>query len=803
MRRIVISIAIVFAHISLLQAQNVDSLLNLYPKQQGVEQVKTINEAIGILKRKDSKTGIELASVAIETAEGVEDLNGLCETYKLLGDCYFREANYSSAIESYQKAISTAKSVGNGTIEGKAANNMAVVYYRQGAYEKALKYYHVSLATKENDKSSQISTFNNIALIHNSLGQYDKAKEIYNKALKVVRELQNKQLEGDLLSNLGLISQNQGDYIKALEEHLQSLRIRKELGDEEGMGISYHNVALVHQVMENFEDAIFNFDRSISLKRKSNDENGLAQSYIGLAAIHMQVKDFEKAINYFEKGKEIDLRLGNKPLYANDLMYLGNCYLEKGELDKALVLLDSSITLSSSIHDKLVYAKAMDLKSKVMMKNGNVGTALQLSNVVLDRAEEMNALELIVSSSFILSEAYSSQKNYKQAYLHHHRFKELSDSLFNAENTKKFTQKAMQYEFDAQQRIQQVKQEKKEAEQRKELEFKQKLLYLAMAVVVIVTILMLLLVKANRRIKSAFFQIKEKNIEIEQQAEEIMMQRDAIEEKSNLLEYHNNSIKASINYARRIQRAMLVSLEEMQSKLEACFVLFRPKDIVSGDFYYFTEVEKDGRVLQVVAAVDCTGHGVPGAFMSIISNSLLNEIIHGKKITAPAEILNELDSSIKQTLKQHDSGNRDGMDISICCIDEERQAMTFAGAKNPLLYFKNGVLHQVKADRMSVGGHYIYEDAKFTEHTVLLDSPVMFYLFSDGYQDQFGGAGNRKFMLHRFKKLLDAIKEKSCEEQHDTLKHVLEDWMVQGGEKQIDDVLVVGALVGVKKSTSV
>ncbi len=290
----------------------------------------------------------------------------------------------------------------------------------------------------------------------------------------------------------------------------------------------------------------------------------------------------------------------------------------------------------------------------------------------------------------------------------------------------------------------------------------------------------------------------ELNEEIHQQKEEILSQRDAIEQKRAELEKtlqklakKNANITASITYAQRIQEAMLPNLNTIQSFFPHAFVLYKPRDIVSGDFYWVKE--KNGWV--IFAAADCTGHGVPGAFMSITGDAILSQIVEVQGITAPAEILNQLHIRIRSGLKQKETHNRDGMDIAVCAYNFATRELCFAGAQNQLLYVQNGEMKRLRGNRQPIGGLQRETERIFTNHSIHITVPTMCYLFSDGYQDQFGGKDGRKFMNHRFRELLLANHQKPAAEQERILDETLNQWISEGNEQQIDDILVMGVLI--------
>jgi serine phosphatase RsbU (regulator of sigma subunit) len=297
-----------------------------------------------------------------------------------------------------------------------------------------------------------------------------------------------------------------------------------------------------------------------------------------------------------------------------------------------------------------------------------------------------------------------------------------------------------------------------------------------------------------------------------QKLEQLVAERTAdLEQKTIELQSQNQKITDSLKYAKRIQEAILPPKEELDDILGNHFVFFKPKDIVSGDFYWISEHKEEQKI--VIAAVDCTGHGVPGAFMSIIGNNLLNQIINEKKIFYPSQILEELHKGVRTILKQDSDSNssvlstsRDGMDIALCVINKKENKLEFAGANRPLWLVKNGKFEEIKGDRRAIGGWQSKQKGatkEFETHYINLNGEMNVYLSSDGYVDQFGGQGqiSKKFMSKNFKKLLLDMNSKdkisqSLEKQHSTLEEVMKNW--KGDEPQIDDVLVVGFTVSKK-----
>jgi serine phosphatase RsbU (regulator of sigma subunit) len=284
-------------------------------------------------------------------------------------------------------------------------------------------------------------------------------------------------------------------------------------------------------------------------------------------------------------------------------------------------------------------------------------------------------------------------------------------------------------------------------------------------------------VEENRQI------IAQQNTVLEQKVTERTLE---IQHQKEAIEKQNLGIRQNINYARRIQAAFLPKEETIRQYIDEFFVFFRPRDVVSGDFYFVEEVQ--GKV--VVAAIDCTGHGVSGAFMTMLGNEILRNLVDNQFITSPDILLNELHKGVRIALKQQETDNKDGMDLSVITIDKTKNTVEFAGAKNPAIYIQNGELFVLKADKMPIGGEQREQERIFNKTTIDISEPTTFYLFSDGYQDQFGGENDKKFMLATMKKMFLEIANLPMAKQQQIITTTFEQW--KEGREQTDDVLVMG-----------
>lgn len=280
-------------------------------------------------------------------------------------------------------------------------------------------------------------------------------------------------------------------------------------------------------------------------------------------------------------------------------------------------------------------------------------------------------------------------------------------------------------------------------------------------------------------------------LKVKQRTEEVVKQKEELEHQKERIEELYKDVTDSIRYAKRIQESILPSENYIKSLVPDSFVLYRPKDIVSGDFYWFEK--SNSKVL--FAAVDCTGHGVPGAFMSLVGHNGLNQAVKEHQLDEPAKILHDLDLMANETLNQGDTENnvRDGMDLAVCSLDMAQMRLEYAGAYNPLYLIRNGELLQTKADKFAIGGRSLRQEKQYTNHQIELEQGDIIYIFSDGYADQFGGSRGKKFMYKQFRDLLLKIHDRPMEEQKDVLNATIESW--KGSFEQVDDILVIGVRV--------
>lgn len=282
--------------------------------------------------------------------------------------------------------------------------------------------------------------------------------------------------------------------------------------------------------------------------------------------------------------------------------------------------------------------------------------------------------------------------------------------------------------------------------------------------------------------------ITERELEqkVQERTDEVVRQKEEIERQRNRVTELYKDLMSSITYAKRLQNTILPSDAMIRSMFRKSFVMYKPKDVVSGDFYWFKEAGNK----HIFAAIDCTGHGVPGAFMSLVGYNVLNQVT--KVFTTPSSILNNLNRLSAEALRFSLDGNiesRDGMDLALCTFDKETLTLEYAGAFNPVWIFRNGELTSLEPDKFAIGS-FKYGEKEYNNHSVQLEKGDRVYVFSDGYQDQFGGPRGKKFMKKKFRELLTTLQEYDMDEQLSRLEAELTEW--QGNHEQVDDILVIG-----------
>ena len=622
------------------------------------------------------------------------------------------------------------------------ARSLAILgraYRISGDYDQAIEKQNESqkIWRQINDSLSLANSFQELGIVYRKKGEFSLSLRNLLKALKVHKHLKSKKGEANVATSLSTLYIKQKDYDKAVEYSKLALKLHKELNLQSAIAIDYNNLGNIYYFREAFDKSLYYYNQYKFLKEQLGDKRSIGIALSNIGFVYAQKKQYLLNIDYQKKALKIfkDLNLENRQIYP--LQSLGESYADLGEFDKAVEHGTDALRIAENIGGKFKTIEVLESLARIERK----------------------------------------ANNYKQALKYYQQYKLLSDTVFNEKKTKLITE--MQTKYDTEKKEQENKILKLEVKQRNNL------IAAAVGGVVLLLILAIVLYQSNRRKQKTNRVLVAQKQEIEIQTEEIMAQRD-------MLEQQHKDIRDSINYARKIQTAILPLKEEISAALPEHFLFYQPRDIVSGDFYWFAKIE-EATPKYVIAISDCTGHGVPGAFMSMIGNDLLNDIVKARHIVEPDRILDLLHVGVRKALHQETGENSDGMDIALCVIDPQQKTVSYAGANSPLVYVKDGELTRVAPNKTSIGGSKTKFDKGFQAHTIAYqDAPVMCYLYSDGYRDQFGGEKGKKFMRPRFLELVFYISQLSMQEQRRQIEETITEWMKQGGYDQMDDMLVMG-----------
>lgn len=551
-----------------------------------------------------------------------------------------------------------------------------------------------------------------------------------------------------------------GSLCEAVTYFLESVPLNEKIANYTDIKTIYSNIGLIYTDLERFDLALENFYKSLDARRKLNDKSEIAAGLIDVAYIHGALKQHDRAIPLLEEALELSRDLGNARLTYNSLSLLAYNFDRTGNIAKA----QSTNDMLTQIKDLLAKREAVvEFEGALAEKETEVvrGKFERTAQALEMELQKLRAQATRDSLGFVVQSKQDSLKQAEQISLQRAQEIQLLETV--REN-----QELAQKELVARQRAQQT------------------VIYSGAAGLFLLLLLSLFIYKGYRDKQKANTLLSNQNEKIQKQSSQIKNQ--------------NKNISKSINYALGIQKALLPMQETLKQYFIDSFIYFKPRDVVSGDYYWFKPIPGENGEFNIktdkfaISAIDCTGHGVPGAFLSMIGYNLLDEIVD-KGVHKPGRILQELNRGIRKALRQDVTDNRDGMDMALCLWDPITKTIEFSGAKNPLVYITNGELIRIRGDKESIGGGAHF-DQEFTTHTIPIDSPTWIYMFTDGYIDQFGGNDGRKFMIKNFTELLLYIHELPASEQREILKITFNEWK-RDEFTQIDDVLIVGCKIQV------
>lgn len=604
-------------------------------------------------------------------------------------------------------------------------------------------------------------SLNNVGYLAKFQGDIPKALNYYSKSLKIHEKINYYNGIASTLINIGLIYQNQGDINKALECFERSLKIYENIGDKYFTAITLNNIGSLYDTPKDITKSLVFYERSLNVFMEINNKEGVSYSLNNIGFVYYILGENLKSLEYFSKSLKIREEINDKSGISNSLNNIGSIYRKQNKYLLAEMAFTKSIKVSKEIGD----------------------------------------FENLKTASKNLHDLYKQMGKHKLALEYFELHIQMRDSLNNIETQKATIKQQTQYEYDKKKAVEDEKHaaELKVQDEKAQAEKKRQNIIIASVSIILIIVAFFSILLFNR------FKTTQKQKQlIEVKEKETQHQKQIIEEK-------HKEITDSINYAERIQKSFLATHSHLNSYLTEYFVLFKPKDVVSGDFYWSATLNNGNFAL---ATADSTGHGVPGAIMSLLNITSLEKAIETE--TSPEAILNLTRKTIIERLKKDGSpeGGKDGMDCSLCVFDFKNKKLFVANANNPVWIIRNVILSEseesqerdtsfslsmtekeiieIKADKMPVGKHD-KQDIPFTVKEYDLQKGDVVYTLTDGFPDQFGGEKGKKFMSKNLRELLANNSHLTMNEQQDLLEKTFSDWV--GQLEQVDDVTIIGVRI--------
>jgi serine phosphatase RsbU (regulator of sigma subunit)/lipopolysaccharide biosynthesis regulator YciM len=590
------------------------------------------------------------------------------------------------------------------------------------------------------------------------LGDYFETINFWQKSLNSFEAINDKIGVSNILSNLGALYANQGDDVKALDYHLKSLKAAEESKNSLRIATSMINIGVIYLNNPKTHNLSLEYNHSaLLLSEKIGNNDAIGTACVNIGEVYFYRESYDTALFYYEKSLSA-FRKSNSGNVPYTLTNIGKVYMKNGDYKKAIEVQQEGYEIAKQSDAKLEMTATLLGLAETYSAAGDVKSAIKTYNEAGTTAEEIGAKKELRQSYEGLSVSYAKIPDYVNAYKYQTLLTNIKDTLYVAANNNKIQFLQLNYELDRKETLISLQDIKIK---------KQKFTQITFIIGFIIAILIAIQTYRNYRRK--------------------VRTNELLAKQKNEIEIINKNLTDSINYAERIQSAMFPSKDILSENLFEYFILFKPLDIVSGDFYWF----KQNNNSIFVAAADCTGHGVPGAFMSILGLTFLNELVHNAVTLNANDILTRLKDHVIKTLHQTQNyqSARDGMEMALFIYDLESGRLEFSGARRPLYYIRDGQMSELSADKMPLG---IYEEGEstFTNKELEIKKDDIVYLFSDGYVDQLGGPDRKTFKTKKFKDMLLGNCHLPMNEQKELLDIALEEW--RGNVEQIDDILVIG-----------
>lgn len=679
--------------------------------------------------------------------------------------------NKDPLVDSLEKIVNTSKDT-NAIITAKA--ELIRSYYNAGNKERSLKLYYKTLAEarQSNYQAGIGALYNTYGCIFYNNSEYDSALYYFEKSLVIRENVKDGIGVVKALNNIGSIDYALGDYKKGLEYLEKGLKKESELGIKEGTYISINNIGFIYTGLKLYRKSFYYFKKAEKVNKESNDVQSLVYTYDGMATAYQYLKIPDSALIFATKSLQLAESVNDIYSMAYSFNSIGILYNEKKQYTKAKEYFDKALSVNKKIHDERLELSVYGNLATAMMGSNQPDEAYKYAEKVIDLEKKFNIKTDRMEISELLSSFFYKKKDYENAYLYLKDFNQYKDSLYNTDITNQISELQTKYDTEKKEKENELLQKENELKNKEIDKHKTTRNYLVGIIALFVVIII-----------GAFFAYRK----IKAYSMLLGLQKNSIEFKNHMLEEQKKEITDSINYAKRIQYALLAHDNLLKNNIPGYFVLFKPKDIVSGDFYWATEHNNKF----FLAVCDSTGHGVPGAFMSLLNIGFLSEAIKENNITEPHKILNYVRKRLIDSIGNE--GQKDGMDAILLCfdkkiVDDKQGSITYAAANNEPILIRGNKIIELPKDKMPVGKGEKTES--FTLQSIDVQKNDVLYLYTDGYADQFGGPKGKKFKYKALNELLLSISKDEMNQQQKNLENNFSEW--KGNLEQVDDMLIIG-----------
>ncbi len=701
-----------------------------------------LSKQIGDLYRKGSQYDSALMYMKVAETYYLKISPGkkLLQVLHAVGDIYRDDQKYSLANDYYTKYLEESEKLKDTLGMQGAYNAFGTMYYQSGEYKLAIDAYTKGLAIAFASKNytNVMQYYSEIGTAYAKLGLTPSSQEAFLSALKInAAYVKREDVVGIMNVNIGNLYNEQKDTAKSLKYYRAALQVFQKLKQNARIAIVLGNIGNAYMESGDYKNAEKYELESLEQLKKYGDKSNIAQCYTNIGEFYNKTKQYDKSLQYYSTALDMADAADDK--------------------EQKVYTLAGISTLNENVGD---YKRAEDYGMQAIDLARKIHLQLQVRDISRD-----------------LSGLFKKTNQTDKAFYYYQLYIDTKDSIENKETSKKMINAELNYEYEQKQQAQKLEDDKKEAISTEKARHERTIRNIYLGGFIVVLFLTILVFRN-------FLRVRKSNKIITEQKTEVELQKNLVEEK-------NRDITDSINYARRIQQAMLPTKEQWDHYFKESFIYYQPKDIVSGDFYWCMGTDK-GIVFSVA---DCTGHGVPGAFMSMLGISSLNKIVGEQGIVQPDKVLNELRNEIIKSLNPEGKLEevKDGMDMTLCYLDRKNGLLEYAAANNPLWIARKKEggyeLIEGEADKMPVG-KFMEEGKLFTNYKIEVKKGDRIYVFTDGYADQFGGEKGKKFKYRQLQEKILSISGKPMAEQMQMLEKTMNEW--KGKLEQVDDILVIG-----------